>query len=127
MGTRFVTTRECPAHPKLKEWLLQLTETDTMTIQSSTDSMRRAVRTDYTQRILEMEKGGASLEEILSMKSGEKVSNAYYTGDYGNAVITAGQTVGLIHDIPTVKELIEGIISEAKLIVNRLYNIGTDS
>lgn len=124
MGTRFVATKECNAHPKLKEWFIQLNETDTMTIQRSISNMTRAVRTAHTEKILGMEHKGASLQEILKMISGERVSNAYQTGDYSSAVVTAGQVLGLIHDIPSAKELIEGIISEAKRIVQRLHNLG---
>ena len=86
--------------------------------------MARVVKTDYTQKTLEMEEKGAKLEEILSMISGEKVSNAYATGDYSSAVVIAGQALGLIHDIPSAIELIDGIVSEAKVIVQRLHNIG---
>ncbi len=123
MGTRFVATRECTAHPKLKEWFVQLSERDTMTIQRSINNMTRAVRTEYTEKILAMEEKGATLEEILKMISGERVSNAYQSGDYSSAVVTAGQVVGLIHDIPTVKELIDSIITEAKNIVQRLHKL----
>ncbi len=123
MGTRFVATKECTAHPKLKEWFVQLSERDTMTIQRSINNMTRAVRTEYTEKILSMEEKGAMLEEILKMISGERVSNAYKSGDYSSAVVTAGQVVGLIHDIPTVKELIDGIITEARNIVERLHNL----
>ncbi len=123
MGTRFVATRECTAHTKLKEWFVQLSERDTMTIQRSINNMTRAVRTEYTEKILAMEEKGATLEEILKMISGERVSNAYQSGDYRSAVITAGQVVGLIHDIPTVKELIDSIITEARNIVWRLHNL----
>ena len=125
MGTRFTASQECIAHPKLKEWFLQLGEADTMIVHRSINNTERVVRTDYTQKILEMEEKGATLEEILPLISGEKVRNAYNSGDVNNAVITAGQVVGLIHDIPSVKEIIEGIISEAKLIVQRLHNIET--
>jgi len=124
MGTRFVACKECNVHPKLKEWFLQLGETDTMTINRSINNTERVIRTEYAQKILEMEEKGATLEEILPMISGEKVRDAYYSGDVNNAVVTAGQVLGLIHDIPSVKELIEGIISEANLIVQRLHNIG---
>ncbi len=122
MGTRFVATKECTAHSKLKEWFVQLSERDTMTIQRSIGNMSRAVRTDYTEKILEMEGKGATLEEILVMISGKRVSSAYQSGDYSSAVITAGQVVGLIHNIPSVKELIDSIISEAREIVQRLHN-----
>jgi len=84
----------------------------------------RVVRTKYTQKILEMEEKGAKLEEILPLISGEKVRSAYETGEMQNAVITAGQVVGLIHDIPSAKQVIDGIISEAKVIVQRLHKLG---
>lgn len=123
MGTRFVATKECAAHPNLKQWLLDLNETNTMTIQRSIGSNTRVVRTEFTKKILEMEDKGAKLEEILALISGTRVSNAYQTGDYSSASMTAGQTLGLIHDIPSTKELIEGIISEAKAIVQRLHSL----
>jgi nitronate monooxygenase len=78
------------------------------------------VRTDFTQKILEIEEKGAPVEEILPLISGEKVRAAYETGDTTNAVITAGQTVGLIHDIPSVQEIIDRIISEAQAVLKRV-------
>jgi len=125
MGTRFVATKECAANATLKEWFTKLSERDTMIIQRSIGNMTRAVRTEYTEKILAMEEKGAKLEEILAMISGELVSNAYQSGDYSTAVVTAGQVVGLIHDIPSVKELIDSIISEAKVIVQRLNSTAT--
>ncbi|MFC1954143.1 NAD(P)H-dependent flavin oxidoreductase, partial [Chloroflexota bacterium] len=122
MGTRFFASKECPAHPKIKERLLQLSETDTMIINRSINNMQRVIKTDLARKVLEMEGKGATLEEILPMIRGEKSRNASEKGDVNNAVITAGQGVGLIHDIPSVKEIIEGIISEAKLIVQRLHD-----
>jgi len=124
MGTRFLASKECNAHPKIKEWLLQLGETDTMMIQRSIKNAARVVKTDYTQRVLEMEEKGATLEELLPLISGEKMRKAYISGDVSDAVMTVGQVVGLIHEIPSVEEIIKGMINGAKLIVQRLYNVG---
>ncbi len=124
MGTRFVASKECSVHPKVKEWLLRLSETDTMIIERSIRNSHRVIKTDYTQKILEMEEKGATLEEVLPLVSGEKSRNACNSGDFSNAVMVAGQAVGLIRDIPSVKEIIESIISEAGLIVQRLHNLG---
>jgi nitronate monooxygenase len=123
MGTRFVASKECDMHPKIKEWLLQLGEADTMMIQRSIKNAARAVKTDYTQRVLEMEEKGAALEELLPLLSGNKQKTAYISGDVSDAVMTVGQVVGLIHEIPSVREIIESITNEAKLISQRLYNI----
>jgi len=124
MGTRFLASKECNAHPKIKEWLLQLGEADTMMLLRSIKNAARVVKTDYTQRILEMEEKGATLEELIPVISGDKQKAAYISGDVSDAVMTVGQAIGLIHEIPSVREIIEGMIAEAKLIGQRLYNIG---
>jgi len=58
------------------------------------------------------------------MISGQRGVNAYETGDYSEANITVGQSVGMIHDTPTVKEVIDGMVSGAKLIMERLQKMG---
>jgi nitronate monooxygenase len=60
----------------------------------------------------------------MPLISGQRGRNAYITGDVSNSTISVGQAVGLIHDTPSVKEIIEGIISEARLIVQRLHSAG---
>ncbi len=124
MGTRFFASKECPAHPKVKEWLLQHKEMDTIMIQRSIKNASRVVKTDFTQKILEMENKGATLEQLLPYLSGQRGQSAYDTGDVTNATVSAGQVVGLIHDVPSVKEIIDRIISEASVIVQRLSNLG---
>ena len=124
MGTRFLASKECSVHPKIKEWLLQLEENDTIIIQRSIKNAERVAKTDYTQRVLKMEEKGATLEELLPLLSGNKQRAAYISGDFSNAVMTVGQAVGLIHEIPSVAEIIEGMINKARLIVQRLQNIG---
>ncbi len=125
MGTRFMACQECNIHPKVKEWLVQLHETDTMLIQRSMKNTSRVVRTPYTEKIGEMERKGAKLEELLPLLSGQRGRVAYDTGDFSQASISVGQTVGLIHDIPTAKEIIDRIISEAQVIIQRLHKLGT--
>ena len=120
MGTRFMASKECNMHPKVKEWMLGIGETDTILIQKSIKNASRVVRTEHTEKILEMENQGASLEELLPMISGQRGVNTSETGDVSGASITVGQIVGLIHDVPTVKEIIDGIISEAGSIMRRL-------
>ena len=75
-----------------------------------------------------MENRGASLEELMPMISGRRGQNVYATGDIGSgAAISVGQVVGLIHDIPTVKEIIDGIVTEAKDIMKRLQTLGLNA
>jgi nitronate monooxygenase len=58
------------------------------------------------------------------MISGARGRNAYATGDFSQASISVGQCVGLIRDIPTVKQIIDGIIKDAKVIMKRLQALG---
>jgi len=126
MGTRFFASKEAPTHPKVKEWLLQLQETDTMLIQRSLRNTNRVARTDFTQKIWEMEQNGATLEELLPLISGQRGETPHATRDVSSVAMAVGQTVGLIHDILSVKEIIDGIISEAKPIMQRLHSMEVD-
>ena len=122
MGTRFIMTKESPAHPRFKEWLVRSKETDTFITQRSIGSMARTLRSELSLRVLEMERQGATLEELLTITSGENQRRAYIEGDIEGGLADAGQVVGLINDIPSVKEVIDGIIQGAEEIIkNRLY------
>ena len=125
MGTRFMASKECLAHPKIKQWMLQATEKDTLMIQRSIDNPDRVMRTDFAQSVLEMEGKGATLEELLPLISGLRGKQALDDGDINKGAIPCGQAVGLIHDIPSVREIIEGVINEAKVIAQHLYSIAT--
>ncbi len=124
MGTRFMASKECPIHDNVKQWMLELGEADTILIQKSIRNASRVVRTEHTEKILDMENKGATLEELLPMISGQRGRNAYDIGDISGASISVGQVVGLIHDVPSVKEIIDGIISEAEGIVQRFRDLG---
>jgi len=120
MGTRFMASRECPMHPKIVQWLLQAAETDTLIIERSIKNAARVAKTDFAQKVLEVEEKGTTLEELLPLVSGLRGREALEEGDINAGVIACGQVVGLIHDQPAVKELIDVIINKARLISKRL-------
>lgn len=66
-----------------------------------------------------MERQGATLEELLTVTGGEKAQRVYFEGELDAGLADCGQVVGLIHDIPTVKEVIDGIIEGAKEIIKK--------
>ena len=119
MGTRFMATRECPAHPKYKEWLLNSRETDTLITQRSIRAPSRNLRNGPALKVQEMESRGATLEELLTVTSGQNSTRAYFDGELEAGLVECGQVVGLIHDIPTVKEVIDGIITGAREIIEK--------
>ncbi len=124
MGTRFMISQECPLHPNIKQRLLEATEKDTLMIMRSINNPERVMTTNFARSVLEMEEKGTSLEELLPMIDGLRQKKALDTGDVDEAMLPCGQVVGLIHEIPTAKEIIEGMVNEAKLIGQRLNNMG---
>jgi len=120
MGTRFVATHECIAHPKIKEWLVKAKETDTTLIDRSIGLPLRVIKNKPAEKALEMDKRGASLEELLTVIGGELGRKAWLEGDIDAGVVSLGMAVGRIHEILSVKEVIEGIIEEAEAICKRL-------
>jgi len=120
MGTRFVATHECPAHPRIKEWFMKGKETDTLVIQRSIRNAARVIKNKAAEKVLSMEQRGASLEELLTAVSGEIGRKALQEGNLEDAVISCGQGVGLIGEIKRVNEVIEEIVTEAKTILDRL-------
>ncbi|HSB05077.1 MAG TPA: nitronate monooxygenase [Thermodesulfobacteriota bacterium] len=120
LGTRFVPTQECPAHPRIKEWFLKAKETDTLMIQRSIRNAARVMKNKAAEKTLAMEQRGASLEELMPLISGDLGKKALCEGDLNSAVIACGQCVGLIHDIKSVKEVIEEITQGAQTILQKL-------
>ena len=118
MGTRFMATKECMAHPSFKEWLVKAKETDTMMIERSVNNPARVMKNNASKKILDMEKKGAPIEDMITIR---RTSNRVLSdGDVEAGVVSCGQVVGLIEGVLTVKELIERIISEAKDICSYL-------
>jgi len=123
MGTRFIATRECPAPQNIKEALVEAKETDTVIILCSLANQDRVLNGKVAERVLEMERRGASLEELLTVIGGGTSKTAITQGDLSIGTMDCGQGVGLIDDIPTVKEVIDGIIDGAIAIRERLSRL----
>ena len=124
MGTRFIATRECMAHPEIKQCLVRATEKDTIMINRVFNNPERVLKTDLSLKVLEMEEAGATLPDLLPMITGLRGKRALEKGDINQGVIACGEVVGLLRDVPSVKELVDNIISEAKAVGQRLKSTG---
>lgn len=123
MGTAFMATQECPIHPAIKERLIQTSEKDTAIVMSSIRNPLRCIRNKLAEEIIEMEKRGTTLEEIIGAMAGGKGKAAYEMGDPETSPIACGQIAGMIHDVKTVAELVENIIKQAEDLRTRLNNM----
>jgi len=117
MGTRFVATQEAPAHDNVKQWLVNATETDTMYVMRSLRNTERVLRNEIAEKVVEMEGQGAGIAELAPLVTGKNGLRVLKDGETDVGLMAAGQSVGLVHDVPTVRELIDTIIAEAQQIV----------
>ena len=120
MGTRFVATKECWAHPNIKEWIVKANEADTMVVMRSLNEPRRVMKTATAQKVPEMEARSATLQELLTVVSGQLGKAMLTTGDLNAGILACGQVIGLIDEILSVKEVISGMVNGARVIYERL-------
>jgi nitronate monooxygenase len=85
-----------------------------MIIERSINNAARVIRTDFTEKVLEMEEKGATLEELLPMIDGLRTKNCFEKGNANDGIIYCGQSVGLINEILSVKEIIDRTMKEAR-------------
>jgi enoyl-[acyl-carrier protein] reductase II len=121
IGTRFVCSEECIAHPGYKEKIVQAGERSTVVSGQSTGHPMRCLPNRLTRQFAEMEKSGASKEELESLGM-----NKYYQGviegDLEGGTLIAGQIAGLIKEIKPVKVIMDEIMAEAEAIIAGLKN-----
>lgn len=118
MGTALMATKECPIHDSLKQAFVNATELDTMLIMRSIGATHRVWTNVAAQKCAEVESCGGGLEDVLNVVSGENSKMMYDTGKLDAGIISLGQGVGLVHDIPSVADFFKRIISQATEIVS---------
>ncbi len=123
MATAFMATVECPIHDNIKTWIQKSKITDTMIAQRSIRNPIRCIKNNYAHMILGYESRGANIETLLPFIKGEIGKKALQDGEIDGAIITLGQCVGLIDRIMTCKELIEGMVIDAKRELDRTNRI----
>jgi NAD(P)H-dependent flavin oxidoreductase YrpB (nitropropane dioxygenase family) len=120
MGTRFIATREAPVHDNVKQALVNASELDTALIMRSLRNTERVLMNTGVKRVLELEreKGVAlTIEDIHDHVAGiyPKVMT---DGDVEAGAWSCGMVAGLIHDVPTCKELVERIMMQAEQLIS---------
>ena len=119
MGTRFIATKEAPVHENVKQAILEATELDTRLVMRPLRNTERVLKNAAVDRLIEIEraKGAATkIEDIHELVAGV-YPRVMLEGEMNAGAWSCGMVVGLIDDIPTVKELIDRIMSEAEQLV----------
>ena len=114
MGTRFCATQEAPAHPAIKRLFVEKDERDTNLIFRSLGNTARVMRNRISDEVVSrLSRPGAAFPEVAELVAGTRGRAALVSGDPEGGIIWAGQAMGLIHDLPTCRDLVTRIVAEA--------------
>lgn len=122
MGTRFCATREAPIHANVKQRYVDNDERGTNLIFRSLKNTARVGKSEVSDRVVEiLARPDAKFEDVADLVSGRLGRELLERGDLSRGIFWAGQVQGLINDVPTVRELMDRIMSEAcEIVENRL-------
>jgi nitronate monooxygenase len=118
MGTRFCATEEAPIHPNVKQAYIDNDERGTNLIFRSLKNTARVGKSAVSDEVVRrLAVPGATFGDVAELVAGSKGRDMLKTGDLSEGIFWAGMVQGLIHDIPTVKVLIDRIIAEAEQVI----------
>ncbi len=123
MGTRFVATQEAPVHTNVKQCLIDHCELDTRLIMRTLRNTERVIHNPVVDKVLEIEarEGETQIEELVPFVSGLVGKEMLEDGEMEKGILSAGQSMGMVKDIPTCQELLDRIMAEAEEIINAKF------
>ena len=120
MASRFVTTKECEVHDNIKQELIRRQEFETMLFCKSIGLQGRGLKSRVLDEVTAIEERGGGLEELIPLISGQRIKEAWETGNVDDAPLMVGQSIGLIRDVPSCRELLERMAQEAREHLDRV-------
>jgi nitronate monooxygenase len=121
MGTRFIATKEAPVHENVKKAIVAASELDTRLIMRKLRNTERVLNNAGVERLLEIEReknDSLAITDIYAQIAGV-YPKVMIDGDMEAGAWSCGMVAGLIHDVPSVKELIDRIMREAEVLINQ--------
>ena len=129
MGTRFCATVEAPIHQGIKDALVRASERETNLIFRTLHNTGRVLRNKVSDEVVATERrpGGCEFKDIHPLVAGQRGRAALQSGEVDSGLVWAGQAVGLVHDIPTCKELLERIMADCRGALSRAANLSAEA
>ena len=118
MGTVFLASEECPVTDAYKNMILEAVDTSTTLTGGKFGAPVRSIKNELTKRYHELEEQSSTLMELEEVTLGS-LRRAVYDGDVENGSVMAGQIAGLVNEILPVKNIIEGVIKEARKVLKK--------
>jgi nitronate monooxygenase len=117
MGTRFLCTQESPVHDNIKQRLVDAGERDTNLVLRTLRNTSRVARNTVSTEVVEILNAGGAFEDVRDLVAGARGRTVFETGDVEAGIWTAGMVQGLIHDVPSVRDLVDRIVDDATSII----------
>jgi NADH:quinone reductase (non-electrogenic) len=129
MGTRFCATVEAPIHRSIKEALVRASERETNLIFRTLHNTGRVLRNKVSEEVVATERrpGGCEFKDIQPLVAGQRGRAALQSGEVDSGLVWAGQTVGLVQDIPTCAELLERMVADCRAALARASSLASRS
>jgi nitronate monooxygenase len=121
MGTRFMATQECAIHENVKKKIVENTERDTLLTNRTLRNTSRVARNAVSEEVVKIQQDPTkTIDDVRHLVAGVRGrTNVLGAGDTDGGIWTVGQSQGLIHDIPTCKELVANIMRQAEQVLER--------
>lgn len=126
MGTRFLATEEAPVHDNVKQALVTGDERQTALLFRTLRNTARVYKNSVAAEVVQIEArpGPTDFADIAPLVAGTRGKTVIENGDMEHGIWSAGLVMGLIHDIPSVRTLVERIVADAEMIIRgRLLSI----
>ncbi|MGI6097387.1 MAG: NAD(P)H-dependent flavin oxidoreductase [Dethiobacteria bacterium] len=123
VGTRFMATKECCAHPRYKEALVKAKETDTVVFGRGLGHLLRVLNSGFVKKYLGAGEKELSQEQIIALRSGNRNKIAVFDGDLQEGFAYAGQNLAPIDRIITAAEVVESFMQEAKEAIKQAAGV----
>lgn len=120
MASRFICTHECKVHDNVRQELIRRQENETVLYGNTIGLQGRALLNETIKKVLEIEERRGGLEEILPLIAGTLGPDIWEKGNINAGSINVGQSIGLIHEVLSCKELLDGIVQEAEEIIGQV-------
>ena len=121
MVTRFLATTDCAAiHDNFRRQFVEREAPDAMIVGKTTGMQCRVLNNGVAREIRQLESQGATLETLLPLMSGQRNKRAWETGEVDHGMASIGQSLGLIHDIPSTAELLSRMTRDAQVSLARV-------
>ncbi len=123
MGSRFIATKECHAHNRYKQAVINAIDTDTIITRRNLGLRVRSLKNEYSQKLEEMDRTGATAEQIRNYMGFGTGREGMIEGDTVKGDLDIGQVAGMLTQIVSAGDVVRRIIAEATAIVEKCNNL----